>query len=342
MTGPGGTGKSTLISAIQKIFSNENIAQLKATILIAKKKSFDNENGPTPEIAELEGKLASITMELPEDGRLNSDQLKRLTGNDLISARQLRQGLHKFLPTAQIIIVGNELPSFYKHDSGIIRRLLVFHFNIEHAKRSKDKAYKALYKDIPADSSKMAERIAAEAPGIVKLLCEKYIELKQKHDLNIPISQECENAKSQYIENQNKDTDKFYEACVRFTPSDDKAFVFSRQLYKCYLNFNGYQEGSSEALKQRNFIFYLKKDHPELGGQNYCQRRPDSNSIPEWGFKFISFTEEGLEYLNKTDAQQELPQQNAEPPKDNPFGPPPPPSNLDPLTDDDGNDIDIY
>lgn len=342
MTGPGGTGKSTIISAIQKIFSNENIAQLKSTVLIAKKKSFDNENGPSPEIAELEGKLASITMELPEDGRLNTDVLKRLTGNDLISARQLRQSLHKFLPTAQIIIVGNELPSFYKHDSGIIRRLLVFHFNVEHAKRAKEKEFKAIYKNLPSNSSDMSKRIAEEAPGILKLLCEKYIELKQKFDLNIPISQECENAKSQYIEDQNKDTDRFYEACVRFTPSDDKAFVFSRQLYKCYLNFNGYQEGSSEALKQRNFIFYLKKDHPELGGQNYCQRRPDSNSIPEWGFKFISFTEEGLEYLNKTDAQQELPQQNTEPPKDNPFAPPPPPSNLDPLTDDDGNDIDIY
>ena len=151
------------------------------------------------EIAELEGKLASITMELPEDGRLNADELKRLTGNDLISARKLRQGLHKFLPTAQIIIVGNELPSFYKHDSGIIRRLLVFHFNIEHAKRIKDKQYKDLYKGVPGDSAKLSELIASEAPAIIRLLAEKYIELKQKYNLNIPISQECENAKNEDI-----------------------------------------------------------------------------------------------------------------------------------------------
>ena len=353
MTGPGGTGKSTFISALQKIFTNQNLAQLKAQILIAKKKAFDNENGPTPEIAELEGKLASITMELPEDGRLNADELKRLTGNDLISARKLRQGLHKFLPTAQIIIVGNELPSFYKHDSGIIRRLLVFHFNIEHAKRIKDKQYKDLYKGVPGDSAKLSELIASEAPAIIRLLAEKYIELKQKYNLNIPISQECENAKSQYIDDQNKDTDKFYDACIRFTPNDDKAFIFSRQLYKCYLNFNGFQEGSTEALKQRNFIFYLKKDHPELGGQNYCQRRPDVNSVPEWGFKFISFTDEGLEYLNKnSNGQQELapqspgakqtppPQQEIFPPEpeDNPFDNPP----SFPDDDDDSRNMDIF
>lgn len=209
MTGPHGTGKSTLISALQKIFTNQNLALLKPQILIATKKAFDNENKPAPEIAELEGKLASISMDFSVGSRLNADELKRLTGNDLISVRMLRQGLHKFLPTAQIIIVGNELPSFYKHDSGIIRRLLVFHFNIEHAKRIKDKQYKDLYKGVPGDSAKLSELIASEAPAIIRLLAEKYIELKQKYNLNIPISQECENAKSLYIDDQNKDTDKF-------------------------------------------------------------------------------------------------------------------------------------
>lgn len=97
------------------------------------------------------------------------------------------------------------------------------------------------------------------------------------------------------------DTDKFYEICIRFTPGNNKAFVFSRQLYKCYLNFNNYKQDSSEVPTQRNFIFYLKKNHPELGGKNYCQRRPTSDSSPEWGFKFMSFTEKGLEYLNKAE-----------------------------------------
>ena len=118
------------------------------------------------------------------------------------------------------------------------------------------------------------------------------------------------------------------------------------------MNFNGFQEGSTEALKQRNFIFYLKKDHPELGGQNYCQRRPDVNSVPEWGFKFISFTDEGLEYLNKnTNGQQELapqssgvkqtppPQQEIFPPEpeDNPFDTPPSPDD-----EDDNRNMDIF
>ena len=310
------------------------------------------------EIAELEGKLVSITMELPEDGRLNADKLKRLTGSDMISARQLRRDLHKFRPTAQIVIVGNELPSFYKHDSGIIRRLLVFHFNVEHAKRMKNKDYRHLYKDLPSDSSKMVEMIKAEAPGIIKLLAEKYIELKNEHDLIIPTSQECENAKSQYIENQSKDTDEFYENCIKFTPNDDNSFIFSKDLYKCYLNYKDYQEGSSEALKQRNFIFYLKKDHQELCGANYTQKRRNALSVPEWGFKFISFTDLGQEYLMKDSQGSELgfesknqtthesssatTYKSSPEPDDDPFAgatPPPPDS---PDDDDDGDKYDIY
>lgn len=343
MTGTGGAGKSTIMTAINDVFGYENIAQLNAKVLISNKKSFDNENGPSPEIAELEGKMLAVTMEIPEDGKLNSDQLKRLTGGDLISARQLRQGLHKFRPTAQIAIVGNSLPAFYKHDSGIIRRLLVFHFNIEHAKRARSKEHKERYKGIPSDSAQLLEQIRAEAPGIIRLLAEKYIELKQNHDLNIPTSQECENAKSQYIEAQNKETDEFYEQCVKFTPNDNDAFIFSNDMYRCYLNFKGYQEGSAEALKQKQFTFYLKKDHPELCGGNWCQRRRHGGSKPEWGFKFVSFTESGQEYL-QTDPDSTLPYpappepQQPEMPLDDPFAP----SGYPPATDDDGNEIDIY
>lgn len=343
MTGTGGAGKSTIMTAINDVFGYENIAQLNAKVLISNKKSFDNENGPSPEIAELEGKMLAVTMEIPEDGKLNSDQLKRLTGGDLISARQLRQGLHKFRPTAQIAIVGNSLPAFYKHDSGIIRRLLVFHFNIEHAKRARSKEHKERYKGIPSDSAKLLEQIRAEAPGIIRLLAEKYIELKQNHDLNIPTSQECENAKSQYIEAQNKETDEFYEQCVKFTPNDNDAFIFSNDMYRCYLNFKGYQEGSAEALKQKQFTFYLKKDHPELCGGNWCQRRRHGGSKPEWGFKFVSFTESGQEYL-QTDPDSTLPYtappepQQPEMPLDDPFAP----TGYPPATDDDGNEIDIY
>lgn len=343
MTGKGGTGKSTIMTVLNDVFSYENIAQLNAKVLISNKKSFDNENGPSPEIAELEGKMLAVTMEIPEDGKLNSDQIKRLTGGDLISARQLRQGLHKFRPTAQIAIVGNSLPAFYKHDSGIIRRLLVFNFNVEHAKRARSKEHKARYKGIPSDSAKMVEQIHAEAPGIIRLLAEKYIELKREHDLNIPTSQECENAKSQYIEAQNKETDEFYEQCVKYTPDDNNSFIYVTDMYHCYLNFKGYQEGSAEALKQKQFTFYLKKDHPELCGGNWCQRRRNGGT-PEWGFKFVSFTDEGKEYLQPESASG-LPfaaPPQAEMPLDDPFAAPDTPPEYPPPTDEDGNEIDIY
>lgn len=353
MTGPGGTGKSTLLKSLEGIFTNNCFANLKASILIANKRSYDNDNGPTPELAELEGKMFSVTMELPEDGRLNSDQLKRLTGNDMISARKLRQGLHKFLPTAQVIIVGNELPSFYKHDSGIIRRLLVFHFNVEHLKRSKDAKYKELYKSVPSNPNELERQIISEAPGIIKLLAEKYIELKEKYNLNIPTSQECENAKSSYIAAQSKDTDEFYEACIKFTPNDSKSFIFSTDLYKCYLNFKGYQPGSAEALNQRRFIFYLKKDHHELQGDkiNVQQRRPGA-LMPEWGFRFISFTEKGLEFLNSNQPPQqqtliqEQQQEQSPEPEDNPFDGFDSTSNqvnhAEPDDQDDGSNLDIF
>ena len=123
------------------------------------------------------------------------------------------------------------------------------------------------------------------------------------------------------------------------------------------LNYKGYQEGSSEALKQRNFIFYLKKDHQELGGANYTQKRRNALSVPEWGFKFISFTDLGHEYLMKDSQVSELGFESKNPtthesssatthksspePEDNPFeGMTPTPYPQD--EDGDGDKYDIF
>ena len=137
-------------------------------------------------------------------------------------------------------------------------------------------------------------------------------------------------------------------------PNDSKSFIFSTDLYKCYLNFKGYQPGSAEALNQRRFIFYLKKDHHELQGDkiNVQQRRPGS-LMPEWGFRFISFTEKGKEFLNSDQPpqQQELmktQEQQPPEPEDNPFDvvdEPPTPAKQKPEPEDDSdfdNDFDIY
>ena len=97
-----------------------------------------------------------------------------------------------------------------------------------------------------------------------------------------------------------KITENFYKTCISFDEKNGSNFLTSRQLYECYLNFKGINKDSPKCLTLSNFLLIIKKEHPELGGLTYCQRHVNGESEPKWGFKFISFTDEGLKFFKKS------------------------------------------
>lgn len=331
--GHGGTGKSTLCSIIDAIYP-ENCAQLQNEIMISVGKRFQSSNGPTPEIAKLEGKLIAFVQETPKDGRLNTNTFKLLTGGDKLSARFLNRDPHEFFPTAQILVSSNNSPDFEHGDDAAIKRMLIFRFNIEHEKGKKESK----------TPKEFIDELRPEFPGVIKLLAEYYINLHEVHKGKIPMSAECINEKNLYVQEQEKDTDRFVKLCIKFAFTDNKAFVTSRELYTCYLNLLGIQEGSKEAPSQRQFTTWLKSDYKEFR-RSYKQLRTVTGENPEWGFEHIVFTEYGKELLSRPDpADDTLPfeepvPKTPAPPEDNPFAAP---DNTEPPTGQTEEDFDIY
>lgn len=312
--GHGGTGKSTLCSIIDALYP-ENCVQLQNEIMISVGRHFQNSNGPTPEIAKLEGKLMAFVQETPKDGRLNTNTFKLLTGGDKLSARGLNRDPHEFFPTAQILISSNNSPDFEHGDDAAIKRMIIFRFNIEHEKgKSESKTPK-----------EFIDSLRPEFPGVIKLLAEFYIKLHTVYKGKIPMSTECVNEKNLYVQEQEKDTDRFVKLCIRYAFNDNNAFVTSRELYTCYLNLLGIQEGSKEAATQRQFTTWLKSDYKEFR-RSYKQQRTTGNQNPEWGFEHITLSEYGKNLLeqqppapNDLNLDSNSQKTQTAPPEDDPF-----------------------
>ena len=131
------------------------------------------------------------------------------------------------------------------------------------------------------------------------MIAEHYIELHTVFKGKIPMSTECVNEKNLYVQEQEKDTDRFVKLCIRYAFTDNDAFITSRDLYLIYLNLLGIQEGSKEAATQRQFTTWLKADYKEFR-RSYKQKRLDGSANPEWGFEHIALTDYGKELLKQT------------------------------------------
>lgn len=315
--GEGGTGKSTLCNLLEDLFIGFSYSIPKG-LLVAQRAPFENPASATPQLAEFEGKLLAISQETRKGSLLISDVFKSITSGDTMSARFLHENLRRFNPTSQIIVASNYDPRFDGHDGAVVRRLLVFRFNINHRKNKDD----ARFADIKA-------YLRDEYPAILKLFAQKYIELQAKFGGKVPESQECINEKNNYVEDQETDTDNFVKLCLKITNYDNDSFVFSDQIYACYLRFldrDESEQNSKDILTQKKLTGILKRDYQEFKA-NWKQKRPAGGGLPKWGFQHISFTELGLEYLSGRTAQNTGVQVShngpvtacTPPPDDNPF-----------------------
>lgn len=120
--GPGGDGKTTLISAIAAALG-DYAGPLDSRLIMAE--GF--ETHPTG-LADLQGKRLVWLSETAEDGTLRTQRVKSLTGGDRIKARRLYQDFFEFDPTHTLIIITNHLPLINSTERAIWRRLRLVPF----------------------------------------------------------------------------------------------------------------------------------------------------------------------------------------------------------------------
>lgn len=122
MVGKGKNGKSTLMDVFSKLFGELAIT-VQPESLGAK-----SEGGIRNDLARIEGTRMMLTSEMRAGTVLGADIIKRLTGNDTITARYLYKEHFQFKSEAVPFLVANYLPVIDGGDFAMNRRFSVIKF----------------------------------------------------------------------------------------------------------------------------------------------------------------------------------------------------------------------
>lgn len=131
--GKGANGKSTLVDLVLWLLGDYAL-KLPANVLMQSKHTAH----PT-ELAQLQGRRLAISSEI-EDGQYWAEaRIKELTGDEMLSARFMRQDYFEFRQTQKHLIAGNYRPRLRGGDSAMQRRMVLIPFNASFEGAAQDK-----------------------------------------------------------------------------------------------------------------------------------------------------------------------------------------------------------
>ncbi|ROS46192.1 phage/plasmid primase, P4 family [Curtobacterium sp. PhB78] len=97
-----------------------------------------NAQNATPGLAKLRGVRLLVASELEENARISAAFMKRMTGNDEITARELYGAPFQFTPAFLILMITNFLPKLPANDPATWARVRVVPFNVVIQKAQQD------------------------------------------------------------------------------------------------------------------------------------------------------------------------------------------------------------
>lgn len=155
LIGDGDNGKGVLMEAVGEILGDLT-AEVEPEYITLGGRPVDP-NSPSPVAANLKGKRFVKITETAEGARIDAAKVKKLTGADTLTGRNLHKGVMRFRPTHKLWIYTNHKPETRETKHAFWRRVryIPFEFNAEKA-GTKDQ-------DLP-------EKLRAEYPGILAWL----------------------------------------------------------------------------------------------------------------------------------------------------------------------------
>jgi putative DNA primase/helicase len=225
--GRGANGKSTFIETITGLFGPYS-KHTRPETFMAKKT-----DGPSNDLAELDGVRMVAAVELEEGRRLAEVLAKQVSGGDTMKARYLFQEFFEFRPQFKLWLCGNHKPRIHGTDHAIWRRIRLIPWTVTIPDDKQDKD--------------LTMKLKAEWPGILVWAVEGCLDW-QKNGLLAP--DEVMAATADYRKEMDVLGD-FFDACVTVEAG---ASVPAKDLYEAYCKFlddNG--ENIRERLGKKKF-----------------------------------------------------------------------------------------
>ena len=227
--GSGANGKTTFLNTVMHILGDYAIATPTETFM---KKSGDQN---TNDIARLRGTRFVTTTEAEQGRRLSEPLIKKITGNDQMTARFLYGEYFNFTPTFKILMATNHKPVIKGTDHGIWRRIRLIPFTTRIEAENQDKHLEAKLKN--------------EASGILNWLLEG-AERWKREALKAPAA--ILNATDEYRGEMDVIGNFLKERCTQ----KKEAAIRIRELYKAYSDWC--DENKEHAVSERFFSMRLK------------------------------------------------------------------------------------
>ena len=228
--GSGANGKTTFLNTLMHILGDYAIATPTETFM---KKSGDHH---TNDIARLRGTRFVTTTEAEQGRRLSEPLLKKITGNDQMTARFLYGEFFNFTPTFKIWMATNHKPLIKGTDYGIWRRIRLIPFTTRIEEDKQDK--------------QLEQKLKNEASGILNWLLEGMVRWKRE-TLKAPAA--ILNATDEYRGEMDVIGNFLKERCMQ----QKELTIRIRELYKAYADWC--DDSKEHAVSERFFTMRLKE-----------------------------------------------------------------------------------
>jgi putative DNA primase/helicase len=228
--GSGANGKTTFLNTILSILGDYGTATPTETFM---RKTGDQ---ITNDIARLRGTRFVTTTEAEQGRRLSEPLIKKITGNDQMTARFLYGEFFIFLPTFKIFLATNYKPVIKGTDFGIWRRIKLIPFTTRIPEERQDR--------------RLEEKLKAEASGILNWLLEGTARWKQE-GLQAPAA--ILNATNEYRGEMDVIGNFLKECCI----AKEGATIRIRELFKAYVDWC--DTNNEHAVSERFFSLRLKE-----------------------------------------------------------------------------------
>jgi len=228
--GSGANGKSTFLNTIMYLLGDYAIASPTETFM--RKNSDQNTN----DIARLRGTRFVTTTEAEQGRRLSEPLIKKITGNDQMTARFLYGEFFNFTPTFKIFMATNHKPVIKGTDYGIWRRIKLIPFLSRIPEEKQDKHLEL--------------KLRAETSGILNWLLEGTA-LWKKEGLKAPSA--ILNATDEYREEMDIIGNFLKDSCIQ----RQDMTIRIRELYKAYADWC--DQNNEHAVSERILSMRLKE-----------------------------------------------------------------------------------